>query len=112
MDKSTYEMNLKSQQRNGITRPACFLCGEDNPLVIEEHHPLGKAYSNDVIPLCKNCHAKITAGQNLVAPNARSKNASLFERLIYALLSFILLIKEAIVNLEKICYEILAAGST
>lgn len=111
MDKATYDKILCSQQRNGTTRPACICCGEDDPKVLEDHHVYGRGYSDDVVPLCKNCHAKVTAGQNVLSPKARSKAASPVERLVYALLTFLLLMKEAIVNLEKICYEILTAGS-
>ena len=88
-------------------RPVCFLCGEDDPLVIEEHHPVGRAYSNDKIPLCKNCHAKITAGQNLFPPKARSHKAPLKERLTYALYSLILLIEEVLKTLKELCFEII-----
>lgn len=111
MDKTTYEKTLRSQQRSGATRPACIRCGEDNPIVLEDHHVFGRGYSDDVVPLCKNCHAKITAGQNLVSPAMRSKNASAFQRLIYALLTFFLLLAQCMENLIKICYELLAAGS-
>ena len=73
--------------------------------------PSEKAIPMILLLLCKNHHAKITAGQNLVAPKARSKNASPVERLVYALLSFLLLLAEGIDNLIKICYELLAVGS-
>lgn len=112
MDKTTYAKTLRSQHRNGATRPACVCCGEDDPQVLEDHHIYGRGYSDDVVPLCKNCHAKVTAGQNVLSPKTRSKSATPLERLVYALLTFLLLMKEAIVNLEKICYELLAAGST
>ena len=111
MDKATYEKMLRNQHRNGEYRPAC-ICGEDDPLVLEKHHSFGKAYSDDLVLLCKNCHTKITAGQNLVAPKARSKNSSPLERLVFALLTFILLLAEGIENLIKICYEILGEVST
>jgi len=90
-------------------RPACFLCGEDDPtvLIIEDHHILGRAYSDDKIPLCKNCHAKITAGQNLLPPKARSHNAPLKDRLAYALYTLILLIEEVLKHLKTLCVEII-----
>jgi len=90
-------------------RPACFLCGEDDPLVIEEHHTLGKAYSDDVIPLCKNCHAKITAGQNLFPPRARSHKAPLKDRLAYALYTLIYFIELVLKYLKDLCLEIVGA---
>lgn len=107
MDKTTYEINLKSQQRNGISRPVCFCCDEDDPRVIEEHHILGKAYSDDIIPLCKNCHAKITAGQNLFPPKARSHKAPLKDRLAYTLSTLIYLIELVLKYLKDLCLEII-----
>lgn len=107
MDKTTFHKIHPDPK----LRPACIYCGEDDPVVLEKHHAFGKGYSDDIVLLCKNHHAKITAGQNLVAPKARSKNASPVERLVYALLSFLLLLAEGIDNLIKICYELLAVGS-
>lgn len=107
MDKTTYEKTHKSQQRNGELRPACFRCGEDDPVVLEKHHLTGKAHSDDLIPLCKNCHAKITAGQNLFPPKARTHKAPLKERLTYALYTLILLIEMVLKTLKDLCFEII-----
>ena len=39
----------------------CFFCGEDNPLVLEEHHIIPRSIEDSVetITLCANCHRKL-----------------------------------------------------
>lgn len=42
----------------------CFICGEDNPNVLEEHHIVPRRYGggNDVenlVTLCANCHTAV-----------------------------------------------------
>lgn len=54
----------------------CELCGETDSRVIEKHHIFGRNNSPEIMLLCKNCHYKITHGQNKITPKRRSKNAT------------------------------------
>lgn len=47
----------------GIEHHACVLCPEDDPLCLEVEHVAGRAHSDAVRLLCKNCHLKRTADQ-------------------------------------------------
>jgi 5-methylcytosine-specific restriction endonuclease McrA len=76
MDKEAYQKTLNKQKRNRKTSLCCVICGEDDPDVIEMHHIYGRSNSDQVQPLCKNCHSKITKEQNKLSPKARSGNAS------------------------------------
>lgn len=76
MDKDTYQKTLNKQKREGKTSLCCVVCGEDDPDVIEMHHIYGRSNSDQIKPLCKNCHSKITKKQNELPPKARSGNAS------------------------------------
>ena len=87
MNKNTYNKTVRRQRRNGTVTLACSICGEDDPGVIEFHHPFGRNNSDETIPLCKNCHAKITEEQNKTPPKSRSKNASPYEKMGFALIS-------------------------
>ena len=87
VDKHTYEKTVRRQRRNGAVTLVCSNCGEDDPNVIEFHHPFGRSNSDETIPLCKNCHAKITEEQNKVPPKSRSKNASPEEKRGYLLVT-------------------------
>jgi len=68
------------QKRNKTTSVCCLECGEDNSSVIEMHHVYDKCNSDETIPLCKNCHSKITAEQNKVSPKKISKKAKPIEQ--------------------------------
>jgi len=83
MDKNTYKQSVKIQKRKGKTGLCCYVCGEDDPIVIEGiemHHIDGRSNSDIVIPLCKNCHTKITDEQNALSPKDRSEKASLIKK--------------------------------
>jgi hypothetical protein len=43
---------------------ACFICGEDNPTVLQEHHVLPRRYGGgdsdeNLVTLCANCHEAV-----------------------------------------------------
>ncbi|MCM1987491.1 HNH endonuclease signature motif containing protein [Methanococcoides seepicolus] len=76
MDKEEYANYIKRNKKGKKPPIACAVCGEDDANVIEMHHVDGRNTSDWVKPLCKNCHAKITAEQNKLNPKARSKKAS------------------------------------
>lgn len=77
MKKEDYLQNIKRMTQERKIRPACFICGEDDPLITKEyHHVFGQTYSEVKILLCLNCHAKITGRQNMLPPKERSGKAS------------------------------------
>ena len=94
MDKETYQKTLNKQKRKGKTSLCCAVCGEDDPDVIEMHHPYGRNNSDQVQPLCKNHHSKITKEQNKPSPKARSGNASPEQKRAYQLITIGALLKE------------------
>ena len=94
MNKETYKMTNQKQKRDKNTSLCCVSCGEDNPSVIELHHIDGRFNSNKVIPLCKNCHFKVTAEQNKISPKARSENASPVKKRGFQFVSLGALLKE------------------
>lgn len=53
----------KMYRRLGDRNLVCVVCGEDDPRTIELHHPAGQAYSDEVVPICRNCHRKTTFEQ-------------------------------------------------
>ena len=75
MDKGIYAKIQAQQKRVGSPTLCCVRCGESNPAVIEMHHVIGRSNSDEVIPLCKNCHAKITDEQNKL-PREKRKGLS------------------------------------
>lgn len=55
-EEKTYEKLVESQ---GI----CLICGHNNPMDFEYHHIGGKANSQIVISLCRNCHGRLSRQQ-------------------------------------------------
>jgi 5-methylcytosine-specific restriction endonuclease McrA len=94
VDKETYQKTLNKQKRKGKSSLCCVICGEDDPDVIEMHHRDGRSNSDQVQPLCKNCHSKITKEQNKLSPKARSGNASPEQKRAFQLVSIGALLKE------------------
>jgi hypothetical protein len=76
VNNDIYERVSSLQVREGISRMVCVGCGEDDTRLFQDHHIYGKTNSNDVTPLCLNCHAKVTFNQNKCSPSARSSSAS------------------------------------
>jgi len=71
MLKDVYREAIRKMFRDGEPMICCITCGESDPSVIEFHHVLGRKISDLKVPLCKNCHAKITAEQNKLPPKER-----------------------------------------
>lgn len=86
------------------SNPQCFLCGEKRPealihaprsWIIEFHHLFGAANDNElVVPLCFNCHRKITARYADVGV-PMSKPETFIHRLLAMLLGWEVFFKEA-----------------
>jgi hypothetical protein len=43
-------------ERLGSNSPACVICGENDPLVLERHHVAGRAYDESAVIVCRNHH--------------------------------------------------------
>lgn len=60
------EKEMRKQNRLeklGDNHPLCVICGEDNPHCLELHHIAGKTYGDDLCPVCRNCHRKLSDDQ-------------------------------------------------
>ncbi len=79
----------------------CKFCQEDDSRVIERHHIFGRNFSPEVMLLCKNCHYKITHGQNKILPKKRSKDASPEDLEKFTLVSIGVLLQEIGKIMEK-----------
>lgn len=83
------------------------MCGEEDPVVLEKHHNFTRNASEEVVLLCKNCHAKITNEQNKVSPKSRSKDASYLEKLAYQLVTIGAMLRDTGKQLIKIGHELI-----
>lgn len=71
--------------RLGEANPACPICGEDNPRCLELHEPGGRRYNKMSVPICRNCHRKLSDDQR-DHPKGEFRPPDPFERLAHALL--------------------------
>jgi hypothetical protein len=53
----------RALERLGTNTPRCVVCGFDNPLALELHHIAGRAYDDELIPVCRNCHRVLSDAQ-------------------------------------------------
>jgi 5-methylcytosine-specific restriction endonuclease McrA len=66
MNSSKYERERKRHdrlERLGSNNPECLFCPENDPCCLELHHLSGKAFGNDCIVVCRNCHRKLSDRQ-------------------------------------------------
>jgi len=94
MDKETYRKISRKQIRDGKAGLYCYICGESSPVVLVMHHLEGKMNSDRLIPLCQNCHAKISSEQNKVVPIDRSSSASSVKKIGFWLITIGALLRE------------------
>jgi hypothetical protein len=50
-------------ERLGTDSPACRVCGESDDRVLQRHHLAGQAYGDELVPVCANCHYKLSDAQ-------------------------------------------------
>lgn len=87
MNKEISKRSIKRQKLEGKTALKCIECAEDDPRVIEQHHVYGRNNSEITVPLCKNCHFKVTKEQNKLPRKVRSSGASREDNLRFILVS-------------------------
>ena len=54
---------LRALERLGTSHPVCVGCGEDDPRCLEAHHIAGRAFDDQTVPVCRNCHRKLSDAQ-------------------------------------------------
>ncbi|MGO9682251.1 MAG: hypothetical protein ACLPTZ_06600 [Beijerinckiaceae bacterium] len=50
----------RALERLGSNNPRCVICGFDEPLALELHHLAGQAFGDDTVPVCRNCHRRLS----------------------------------------------------
>lgn len=53
----------KACERLGVPDPACAVCGENRPVILERHHIAGRAYDPATMILCLNHHGLMSDAQ-------------------------------------------------
>ena len=55
--------HLRALERLGTSHPVCVACGEDDPRCLEAHHIAGRAFDDQTVLVCRNCHRKLSDAQ-------------------------------------------------
>jgi len=53
----------RALERLGSKNPRCVVCGFDDPLALELHHIVGRGFGDEVVPVCRNCHRRLSDWQ-------------------------------------------------
>jgi hypothetical protein len=53
----------RALERLGSNNPRCVICGYDDPLALELHHIAGRAFGDEKVPVCRNCHRPLSDWQ-------------------------------------------------
>lgn len=78
MDNHAQE--VRKQKRLEVlecNHPVCVVCGEDDWSCLERHHIAGRAYSDDLAVVCRNCHRKLSDAQKDHPKSAPTSDQSL-----------------------------------
>lgn len=67
MNKSFDSIEERRKQRRldrlGSRSPACVICGERDDRCLEAHHVAGQRLDEGTVPVCRNCHRKLSDRQ-------------------------------------------------
>lgn len=63
-----FEVHKEARRRKAIERlgsrnARCAICGEGDPHCLELHHLAGERFGDDLVPVCRNCHRKLSDDQ-------------------------------------------------
>jgi DNA-directed RNA polymerase subunit RPC12/RpoP len=50
----------RAAERLGVRAARCPYCGEADPRCLELHHIAGRKFADDLVPVCRNCHRKLS----------------------------------------------------
>ncbi len=53
----------RALERLGTKTPRCVVCGHDDPHALELHHIAGADFGDEKVPVCRNCHRRLSDWQ-------------------------------------------------
>ena len=60
LDLNRERRRQRAFERLGANNPRCPFCGCDNPLALELHHIAGQTFDDMQVPVCRNCHRRLS----------------------------------------------------
>ncbi len=62
-DLNKEKRRQKALERLGTNTPQCVHCGESDYRCLEAHHIAGRAFDDETVVMCRNCHRKLSDSQ-------------------------------------------------
>lgn len=62
-EHSKDERRERRLRRLATRHPVCSICGETDDRCLERHHLAGRAYDDETVILCRNCHRRLSDDQ-------------------------------------------------
>ena len=94
-------------ERLGTNTPRCAVCGFDNPLALELHHIAGRAYDDELVTVCRNCHRLLSDAQR-DHPPGNAKPAGALECIGHFLLGLAVLFEQWAKRFREFAAELFA----
>jgi hypothetical protein len=85
------------------------MCGFDDPAALELHHIPGRAYGDQLVPVCRNCHRLLSDAQKDHPPR-RDDPPSDAERIGHFLMGLADLFELLVKRLREFSTKLLAMG--
>ena len=87
----------RAYRRVGTRNPICVCCGESDVHTLEAHHVGERAHHDDVAPVCRNCHRKLTDPQkDRVEVHASDPSSEMIGRYLCGLADLLLMIAQTV----------------
>lgn len=90
----------KAAEKLGSATARCVVCGETDSRCLEQHHIAGQKFGTETVPVCRNCHRKLSDDQRDY-PAPVGGEPSLLERIGQFLLNLADLLQLAVVKLKE-----------
>jgi hypothetical protein len=104
MDDATRKQEARrraAQERLGRNDAQCPYCGEADARCLELHHIAGRKFDDETIPVCRNCHRKLSDMQR-DHPRPLHDDPGWMERLGHLLLGLADLLALAVAKLKEL----------
>jgi hypothetical protein len=105
-DYDSERRRQKALERLGSNDPKCALCPETNPHCLERHHLAGRAFRDDLLTVCRNCHRKLSVVQH-GHPSQICTPPSLEEQAAHFLLGLADLLAVLVERLRRMAIELI-----
>ena len=100
----------RALERLGSNNPRCVCCGEPDWRCLEFHHLSGRAYGEEGVVVCRNCHRKVSDSQKDHPSSLADAQPVLLEQAGHFLLGLADLLEMLVVMMREYGRQLIAAA--